>query len=369
MLMDEQLKRPSGRNRIVTALMRQGNRGAETRHQHMIAQLRQLGWTVLGLEADLRKRADGRGLRLQAAKFLAGLRAALAVRRGDVFFAFEPYSFIGGAIFSRIKGGKAIYFCRNDQVYERNEIRKYFSYSRKATLRDYVLQIACLLFSNRYVVQSEFAMANLHARYAKLCGGRLAEKTAVLSNDLRVRLISPAWGQRKKVQRIGFMSNPEWEKKGFPILREVIERTVADNSKFYSLYGEGAAFDRLKNELSPALQARVDFKGRCDDLMLLRKEIDVVFVPSVVDHFPNVVLEMACLGLPMILSDIRAHRNIFPDHACYFSLKNPADEVDRLLDYLNGRSSWERVAVAQQQSLEPLTTAWRAPLNNLFQTV
>ncbi|NIJ60566.1 glycosyltransferase [Qipengyuania flava] len=335
----------------------------------MIAQLREFGWTVLGLEADLRKSVGGRGLRLQAAKFFAGLRAALAVRRGDVFFAFEPYSFISGAILSRMKGGKAIYFCRNDQVYERDEIRKYFPGSRKATLRDYVLQIACVIFSNRYVVQSEFAMANLHARYAKLCGGRLAEKTAVLSNDLRVRLISPAWGQRRKVQRIGFMSNPEWEKKGFPILRELIERTFTDNSILYSLYGEGAAFDRLKNELSPALQARVEFMGRCDNLMLLRDEVDVVFVPSVVDHFPNVVLEMACLGLPMILSDIRAHRNIFAEHACYFSLKSPADEVERLLDYLNDRSNWERVAVAQQQSLAPLTAAWRDPLINLFQTV
>ena len=95
---------------------------------------------------------------------------------------------------------------------------------------------------------------------------------------------------------------------------------------------------------------------------------DVVLVPSVVDHFPNLLIECGALGVPMLLSDIKAHRNIFPEHPAFFPLSSAPDEVVNRMSSLH-RLPQERFRIAkhQQLAISSLRDAWGEPLRGLFE--
>ncbi|MAT39312.1 MAG: hypothetical protein CL946_06885 [Ectothiorhodospiraceae bacterium] len=357
---------------LATSFIKLGARGAETRHRDMILRLRKLGFRVDVSVCDLRSESLGRSLRryipLFLNKFAAGVVASISGRHVKTFFAFESYSFIGGAIVARPLKREAVYFCRNDQIYEKATINSICRSNLSVPFHLYILQYFCLLLCDRYVVQSCFAAAHIERRFKSWPFTKAAAKIKVLENDLRISLhrIPDVSGLRRT--RVGFIANPEWEKKGFFILKDLLSSEAFKSTDLsFTIVGRGDAFDRLRDEIGALPKERVRFHGFCDDIAELRELVDLVFVPSIVDHFPNVLIECAALGLPMLLSNIEAHRNILPNHPSYFDLGiAPQQMMDALLS-LTDPATWKETAELQQRDIVRLKNAWQEPLKEIFQ--
>ncbi len=89
----------------------------------------------------------------------------------------------------------------------------------------------------------------------------------------------------------------------------------------------------LTNELN--LSARILHWGYRQDVYLVMQSCDILVLPSWYEGMPNVLLEALYIGLPCVLSDIPAHRDIIGDTgaALMFDPANPrqlAVNLDRL---------------------------------------
>ncbi len=268
---------------------------------------------------------------------------------------------------ARLKGNRAVYFCRNDQIYHAEEIARIVGRPLQIARRYFVLQYLCLLFATTYVVQSRFAADHLRRRSRKWPLVASKNCITILSNDVRLEIQAPPVTRDSKTLRVAFVANPEWEKKGFFILERLFASTTFQHADMtFSIFGRGVAFERLRNAMPELPTGKVEYKGFLSEITALRQMVDVVLVPSVVDHFPNVVIECAALGLPMVLSDIEAHRNIFPEHGGYFCVDAGPEEIVRKLEEMRVPTFRDSVCASQQDDIVRLKDAWGAPLARIF---
>jgi glycosyltransferase involved in cell wall biosynthesis len=96
---------------------------------------------------------------------------------------------------------------------------------------------------------------------------------------------------------------------------------------------EGAIRARIGQR---GLADRVRMLGYVDSLWALMKRADVLVAPSWFEGHPNVVLEGAACGCPLVISDIVAHREVFDERSA--ELVPPSDvsaiaaAISRVLD-------------------------------------
>ena len=204
----------NGQCQIATTLLSAGMAGAESRHVRMVEKLRDHGFDVKTLTLDITKRVTSSPKKyapLSLRKLRAGMRTICKYgRTSTYYFAFDPYIFIGAALFARLRGVDAFYFCRNDQIYQKQEIETHTGTKTKNLLRLYLLQIFCLAFCTQYVVQSEFAKIALSHRFPWL---RAQRKISVLNNDLHISISPKIPADPHEPMLIGFVANSAWDKK------------------------------------------------------------------------------------------------------------------------------------------------------------
>lgn len=354
--------------KIVTTLVNAGAKGAETRHRRIVEILRHHDFqvTVQTLTTSEQPKFIPLFLRKLGAGFMTGCRSVSAQ---DAYFAFDPYVFLGGALAARFRGARALYFCRNDQVYQQREIQRHKGLRRHVPIRLYVLQLVCLILCSEYIVQSDFSRHRLLNRFWWFFGIKKKEKVRILENDLHLPLAQLCKPRDEAVLRVAFISNDAWDKKGFSF----IERMVTDPAFLsaqieFRLIGKGPAFDKIATSARLAVSSgKLTLIGYIDGPEPIPQLADVVLVPSVVDHFPNLLIECAALGVPMLLSDIEAHRHIFPEHPGYFPLSTtPAEVVTRLIALHRRPRERSSIARRQQMTIARLADAWDKPLCRLF---
>lgn len=88
-------------------------------------------------------------------------------------------------------------------------------------------------------------------------------------------------------------------------------------------YGKMKQFIR-KN----GLESKVEFLGFTKEMSEEYRKADMVMLPSFAEGTPNVVLEAYAYGRPVIVSDIEVERDIVPNPALRFSVKNPEEIAD-----------------------------------------
>lgn len=100
------------------------------------------------------------------------------------------------------------------------------------------------------------------------------------------------------------------EKKGFSVLLAAAKELPAEIS--FEIVGSGKLENKLKKEIATAgLEPRVKLPGwlKPDDLRELMNDADLIVAPSIVardgdrDGIPNILIEAAALGLPIVASD------------------------------------------------------------------
>jgi glycosyltransferase involved in cell wall biosynthesis len=354
--------------KIVTTFVNAGAKGAETRHRRMVEVLRHHNFQVMvqTLDTEARPKILPLILRKLGAGFMTGCRS---VGAQDAYFAFDPYVFIGGALVARVRGARSLYFCRNDQVYQQREIHRHKGRRGYVPIRLYVLQLGCLILCSQYIVQSDFSRQRLINRFWWFFGIKKEGKICVLNNDLHFPLAQLRNPWDEAVLRVAFISNSAWDKKGFDFIERLVTDPAFLSAKIdFRLVGKGSAFDKIVTSAGLAVSSgKLTHIGYIDGPEPIPRLADVVLVPSVVDHFPNLLIECAALGVPMLLSDIEAHRNIFPEHPAYFPLSTtPAEVVMRLMALHEDPQERFRIARQQQMAIVHLADAWQKPLCRLF---
>jgi glycosyltransferase involved in cell wall biosynthesis len=160
-----------------------------------------------------------------------------------------------------------------------------------------------------------------HARLVVSLGGRLTDilsrvvprdRICVLPNGVEMpaegRSAGHARGETLRVLFVGrFFAN-----KGIPDLIEaarLIDRSGESSSFSFDLVGDGPLFDSIRGSVS---MPNIRFHGKVGDARLdsLYSEADVFVLPTLFEGMPTVVLEAMARGLPILVTDVGATREL-----------------------------------------------------------
>lgn len=107
-------------------------------------------------------------------------------------------------------------------------------------------------------------------------------------------------------------------------LVDALAQVVRERDAVALLCGEGPLEGELRARIARAgATDRIRLLGFTDRVWSLMKRADVLIAASWFEGHPNVVMEAAACGCPLVLSDIPAHRQCFGEDAALFS--DPAD--------------------------------------------
>lgn len=122
------------------------------------------------------------------------------------------------------------------------------------------------------------------------------------------------------------------------------------------LVGEGPEEEALKalvRELG--LDRHVTFAGLQPEAWSWIKAAQIFVSASAEEGHPNAVLEAAAAGIPMVLSDIPAHRDAAGDGALYVDADDPAALAGALLSLAGDTALAQSLAARAQDRVAPLT--------------
>ncbi|MFH1772290.1 MAG: glycosyltransferase family 4 protein [Candidatus Omnitrophota bacterium] len=137
----------------------------------------------------------------------------------------------------------------------------------------------------------------------------------VIPNGVDTEIFFPS-GHKKDSDKIRLLFVGRLNKqKGLIYLLDSIQKVVQDGFNNFALEiaGEGPETNLLKRRSETLnIAYKVIFNGWCDRDTLVKKyqEADIFINPSLDEGMPNAVLEAMACGLPIIASDIPAHREL-----------------------------------------------------------
>lgn len=140
-------------------------------------------------------------------------------------------------------------------------------------------------------------------------------------------------------------------------------QAIAGFEKFLEAYpdfqlcivGAGSEEAKLKNEaVNFGISDRIVFAGYMGNPLPLIAQAEGLILPSRFEGCPNVAMEAAILGVPLVLSGIPANRAIFDDaSACFFDLDDPSGT----------QCAMERCVARGALNLDGLVQTWSAEIN------
>ncbi len=105
------------------------------------------------------------------------------------------------------------------------------------------------------------------------------------------------------------------------------------------IYGGGDLLEFYQNEVKIKKLERVKFCGMEPGVREKMMDYHLFLSTSVSETFGMVVLEAACAGLPLMLSDIPAFREIVQESAVFFNPHNKADLIKKLKSRLEANAN------------------------------
>ncbi|MGI6616532.1 MAG: glycosyltransferase [Saccharofermentanales bacterium] len=117
------------------------------------------------------------------------------------------------------------------------------------------------------------------------------------------------------------------ERKNLPFLLEnYVKAFGADNHAYFLLLGGGPELELLKEKY--CLYKRIDFRGNVSNVNEYLKACDVYVSTSKSEGLPNAVLEAMATGVPVVLSDIDQHKEIYEENDDIGYLYRQCDGAD-----------------------------------------
>jgi glycosyltransferase involved in cell wall biosynthesis len=136
---------------------------------------------------------------------------------------------------------------------------------------------------------------------------------------------------------------------------EALERAMAVEPAVGLILGDGVQTEQAKLRIAAAgLQSSIRVPGVVDGVFSWMKHASVLVSLSRFEGMPNVVMEAMAAGCPLVVSDIRAHREILDDQcALWVSPEDPPAAADAIVSILrNPRAAGERAARARARARE-----------------
>ena len=154
-------------------------------------------------------------------------------------------------------------------------------------------------------------------------------RSQVITNgtDIEKYSFSSNFNEDKKIFVIAVVGELNKRKNVIEILRWYKE-SEEKNKYQLRIFGSGPLYKNYKREYSN--YSGIQFYGHSKNIVEELHKCDCMFSYSKSEGFPNSVLEGLCMGLPAILSDIPAHREIkklLPDHVYLFNRQIEIDSV------------------------------------------
>lgn len=130
------------------------------------------------------------------------------------------------------------------------------------------------------------------------------------------------------------------EKNVFVLIEALIEALHVYPFTTALIFGEGPFETELRSRVAKAgLSERIYFQGYSRSLSSWMKLADVCISTSWHEGNPNVVLEAAACGCPLVISDIPAHREVFDDNSVTFVRPDaPMEFASALVSVLRDKS-------------------------------
>lgn len=119
------------------------------------------------------------------------------------------------------------------------------------------------------------------------------------------------------------------------------------------IYGSGELEDRLQKRIIK-YNLPVSLRGERSQLHKVLPEYDAFIMPSRYEGNPLALLEAMASGLPVILSDIPAFRQVVGNDAVYFNLNNPFELAQKLLDIYDKKIDIDSIARANFEKVKQI---------------
>lgn len=143
------------------------------------------------------------------------------------------------------------------------------------------------------------------------------------------------------------------EKNVFVLIEALIEALHVYPSATALIFGEGPFEAELRSSVAKAgLSERIYFQGYSRSLSNWMKLADVCISTSWHEGNPNVVLEAAACGCPLVISDIPAHREVFEENSVTFVRPDaPMEFASALVSVLRDKSLAKTKAARAQNAV------------------
>ena len=146
---------------------------------------------------------------------------------------------------------------------------------------------------------------------------------------------------RQPPLRVVYLAGTDHPVKGFDLLPEIIRSVPAADAEFVVVASESRRSRHPRSvaawaELRGPLAARVTLRSFVDDVGEIYARADAVLTPSRQESFNRVLAESLAYGVPVVASDIAAHREHFDDGAvgCLFRTDDAGDAARSLRELI-----------------------------------
>jgi glycosyltransferase involved in cell wall biosynthesis len=135
----------------------------------------------------------------------------------------------------------------------------------------------------------------------------------------------------------------------------IISAFTLNHNKDLKLLILGDGYERLKLETQAQPDKRIRFFGHSDDVVEFLHMSDFYISASISEGLPNSIMEAMACGVPVILSDIEAHRELLEKSDWFFK----PDDVNKLLMILNTLfdSDWDTLSAEMTNSIHSFFSA------------
>jgi glycosyltransferase involved in cell wall biosynthesis len=101
---------------------------------------------------------------------------------------------------------------------------------------------------------------------------------------------------------------------------------------YLDIIGDGPLKDELQKTIEDNRLEKVNLKGEHQKVYELLQQYDGFILASAHEGFGIAMVEAMAVGLPCILSDIEAHREVTANNALFFDLNSPEDCAKKILE-------------------------------------
>lgn len=230
------------------------------------------------------------------------------------------------------------------------------------------IQKVVLRYSDTVVVQAKFLLKYFQDRHKGLQFNGL-----ILKNDcpktLKIHKSSKDLNLNENFESINlaFISPLFWECKGLGVIVDVVKELERRNVKFtLHIVGDGPHMKRMKKELNDVeIDKKIIWYGWLTDLSKVVCNIDLTIVPSLYDSSPNLILEMLAIRVPLLASNIPAHKEMLIFDEILF--EDYIDLCNRIELYQSSNANRHEINKLLKERKHSLTFDWDKHFSEIMQ--